>query len=140
MNDEQVQLVQESWEKVEPIAPTAAELFYGRLFELAPGVRSLFPDDMTDQKRKLMKMIGSVVTRLGRLDTVVPQVQALGRRHVGYGAAPGHYDVVGDCLIWTLGQGLGEDFTPELQEAWMAAYGILASTMIDAASVGAQAN
>lgn len=139
MNDEQVILVKQSWDKVKPIAPTAATLFYDRLFDTAPGVRSLFPADMTEQKVKLMDMLGAVVDSLDELDTIAPDVQELGRRHAAYGAAPAHYDVVGACLLWTLGQGLGDQFTPEVREAWSAAYGILATTMITAAQAAEHA-
>lgn len=134
MDVQQINLVKESWAKVQPIAPTAATLFYDRLFTVAPGVRPLFSDDMTEQKLKLMQMLDAVVDGLDNLDAIVPEAQALGRRHAEYGAEPAHYDVVGECLLWTLGQGLGEDFTPEVREAWTTAYGVLSSVMIDAQS------
>jgi hemoglobin-like flavoprotein len=133
MNEGQIRMVKESWAKVAPIASTAAVLFYGRLFEVAPGVRALFPDDMADQKRKLMTTIGRIVSRLDGLDALDPQIHALAVRHVSYGAAPAHYDAVGDCLLWTLDKGLGDDFTPELREAWTAAYALLSTRMIAAA-------
>lgn len=139
MDDTQVTLVKSSWAQVEPIAPTAATLFYDRLFSVAPGVRPLFPDDITEQKRKLMEMIGVVVDGLDDLPSIVGDVQALGARHAGYGAKPEHYPVVGDCLLWTLGQGLGDGFTPDVKEAWTEAYEILATTMIAAqATEGSQ--
>ncbi len=137
MNDTQLTLVKESWAKVAPIAPTAATLFYDRLFSVAPGVRPLFPNDMTEQKDKLMQMLGAVVDGLDNLDAILPEAQALGRRHSGYGAQPAHYDVVGDCLLWTLGQGLGEAFTPEVEAAWTKAYTTLAGAMIAAAKEAA---
>lgn len=139
MNDTQITLVQESWAKVAPIAPAAATLFYDRLFFVAPAVRPLFSDDITEQKRKLIEMLTTVVDGLGNLDAVIPEVQALGRRHAGYGAKPEHYDVVGECLLWTLGQGLADDFTPEIEAAWTAAYEIVAATMIEA-QTSARAN
>jgi len=117
MNDTQVTLVKKSWAKLEPIAPTAAALLYDRLFSVAPDVRPLFADDMAEQKRKLMQMLSAVVDSLDDLETIVSEVQALGRRRAGYGAKPEHYDLVGECLLWTLGQGLGEDFTPEVKDA-----------------------
>lgn len=132
MNDTQISLVKESWAKVAPIAPTAATLFYDRLFSVAPGVRPLFPEDMAEQKVKLMDMLGTVVDSLDDLGALVPAVKGLGERHTRYGAEPAHYDAVGDCLLWTLGQGLGDDFTPQVREAWATAYGTLASVMISA--------
>ena len=80
MTDDQITLVTHSWQNVEPIAPTAATLFYDRLFTVAPGVRPLFGDDLTEQRRKLMEMIGTVVDGLDKLDQIVPEVQDLGRR------------------------------------------------------------
>lgn len=134
MDERQITAVQSTWAQVEPIAPTAAALFYGRLFELAPETRPLFTGDMAEQGKKLMMMIGTVVASLDRLERVVPAIQALGRRHAGYGVEPAHYDVVGAALLWTLGEGLGDAFTTEAHDAWAAAYGVLATTMQDAAA------
>ncbi|PVZ71969.1 globin family protein [Pelagibaculum spongiae] len=137
MTPEQKQLVQQSWEKVVPIADTAAELFYGRLFELDPSLKPLFSDDIAEQGRKLMTMIGVAVRGLDNLEALVPAVQNLGRGHVAYGVKDQHYETVGAALIWTLQQGLGEAFTPELQEAWVTVYTVLADTMKGAAAEAA---
>ena len=134
MTEEQIAHVQQSFAKVAPIAQTAAGLFYGRLFEMDPTLRPLFKGDMEEQGRKLMDMIAVVVDGLDRLDEIVPEVQDLGRRHAGYGVEDAHYDTVGGALLWTLEQGLGADFTPDVREAWTAAYGVLATTMKDAAA------
>jgi hemoglobin-like flavoprotein len=125
----QIALVQESWKRVQPIADKAAELFYMRLFSLEPSVRRLFKGDMVEQGRKLMSMISVAVNSLARLETIVPAVQALGRRHAGYGVKKHHYTVVEAALLWTLAQGLGEKFTREIEEAWRTAYRVLATTM-----------
>ena len=129
MTDEQIALIQTSWAQVEPIADTAAQIFYERLFATAPEVRELFPDDLTEQRRKLMATLGMVVKALPRLAQIIPNVQALGRRHAAYGVAPEHYAIVGGALVWTLGQGLGESFTEAHALAWGEAYGLLADTM-----------
>ena len=134
MTPKQIELVQGSWMKVTPIADTAAELFYGKLFSLDPALKPLFKSDMKEQGRKLMAMISTVVNGLTRIEAIVPAAQDLGRRHVKYGVKDKHYDTVAAALIWTLGQGLGESFTPETKEAWVAAYGVLAKTMKDAAA------
>jgi hemoglobin-like flavoprotein len=134
MTPHQVTLVQDSFAKVRPIADTAADLFYGRLFEIAPGVRSMFPEDMREQKKKLMAMLGLAVTNLDKPDTVVPALQKLGRQHVAFGTQAAHYVPVGEALLWTLDQGLGPDFTPEVREAWTETYALVASVMKTAAS------
>lgn len=133
MTPKQKQLVRQSFKQVAPIADRAATLFYARLFELDPALRSLFKGDMAEQGRKLMKTIAVAVDSLDRLDDLVPLVQDLGRRHVEYGVQPAHYDSVGSALLWTLEQGLGKDFTPETREAWTVVYGLLAGAMKDAA-------
>ena len=137
VKNEQKLLVQQTFAKIKPIADTAAELFYNRLFEMDPGVRPLFKGDMKEQGRKLMDMIGVAVNGLDALDEIVPAVQDLGRRHAGYGVTDEHYDTVGGALLWTLEQGLGDDFTPEVKEAWTTVYGVLATTMKDAAAEAA---
>jgi nitric oxide dioxygenase len=133
LTPEQVAYVQESFAKVVPNADTAAGLFYDRLFVLNPLLRSLFKDDLTAQKKMLMQALGFVVAGLDRPSDIVPAVQALGRRHAGYGVAESDYDTVGAALLWTLEQGLGEAFTAEVQGAWVAAYALLSTTMKDAA-------
>ena len=134
MTPEQVKLVQQSFAKVAPIADQAADLFYDRLFESAPGVRPLFPDDMTVQKQKLMQMLTTAVANLHRVEEILPVLEDLGRKHVGYGTKPTHYDTVGEALLWTLEQGLGDAFTPPVQEAWTATYATIAGVMKAAAA------
>lgn len=131
-NTEKV-LVQESFAAVMPIADDAAVLFYRRLFELDPSLERMFKSDMTEQRRKLMQMLTAAVKGLDRLDQLVPVVEDLGRRHAGYGVADKHYDTVGAALLWTLEKGLGNAFTPQVKDAWIAVYGLLAGTMKNAA-------
>src|SRR3982074_3145290 len=125
MTPDQVTLVQESFAKVAPISETAAELFYGRLFEIAPQVKAMFPADMTEQRKKLMVMLAAVGNGLGNLEAILPAASALATRHVSYGAKAAHYPVVGAALLWTLEKGLGDAWTSEVQDAWTAAYGTL---------------
>lgn len=133
MNSRQIQLVQSSFAKVTPIADTAADLFYTRLFELDPSLSRLFRGDRVEQGRKLMQMIGAAVRGLDDLDKLVPVVRQLGVRHLGYGVEDSHYDTVAAALLWTLEKGLGKDFTSEVREAWTEVYGVLAKTMKEAA-------
>jgi len=134
MTPEQVKLVKDSWAQVAPISEQAAELFYGRLFELNPDYRALFKGDMKSQGKMLMSMLNTAVASLDKLDAIVPAVQALGQRHVGYGVKAEDYDTVAEALLWTLGQGLGEGFTDEVREAWTLTYTTLATVMIEAAA------
>ena len=137
MTPEQKQLVQSTFAMVLPIADTAAKLFYSKLFELDPELQGLFKGDMEEQGRKLMKIIATAVNGLDKLDVIVPVVEDLGKRHVGYGVEDKDYDTVGSALIWTLQQGLDDKFTPEVEEAWVVVYTLLSDTMKNAAAQAA---
>lgn len=129
MNETQIQLVQTSFNQVRPIAVTAAELFYNRLFTLDPSLRPMFKGDMAHQGRMLMSMLSAAVNGLTNLAALVPVVRQLGARHATYGVRDEHYATVGSALVWTLEQGLGDAFTLDVRKAWTAAYGVLANTM-----------
>ncbi len=130
MTPDQVKLVQQSFARIAPISEAAAVLFYGRLFEVAPTVKSMFPADMSEQREKLMTMLATVVSGLGNLPSILPAASALAKRHVSYGARAEHYPVVGAALLWTLEKGLGENWTPEVADAWTAVYDALSRYMI----------
>jgi nitric oxide dioxygenase len=133
MTPSEITLVKESFEKVRPISDQAATLFYGRLFELDPALRSLFHGDMVEQGRKLMASLALATATLDRPDQLLPVVRSLGVRHVSYGVREEHYATVGAALLWTLEKGLGADFTPAVRAAWTETYTLLAETMIAAA-------
>lgn len=133
MTPSQVEMVQQSFSKVAPIADQAAALFYGRLFEIAPEVKPLFRGDMREQGKKLMGTLAVVVGGLTRLETILPAASALAKKHVAYGVKPTHYTPVGAALLWTLEKGLGPDWTPELATAWTTAYTTLSGHMISEA-------
>ena len=133
MHPEQVKLIQSSFASVLPIAEEAGKLFYERLFILDPALRPLFKGDMAEQSRSLMRMIAVAVNGLDHIGTIVPALKALGIRHAAYGVVDRDYETVGEALLWTLERRLGEGFTPEIAEAWSAAYGLLAQTMQSAA-------
>jgi nitric oxide dioxygenase len=139
MTPDQVKLVQQSFSKVAPISDQAAVMFYGRLFEIAPQVKSMFPANLTEQRRKLMATLAVVVGGLGNLQSVLPAASALAKRHVSYGAKPEHYPVVGAALLWTLEKGLGPDWTSDVADAWKAAYGTLSGFMVSEAYGSPQA-
>jgi nitric oxide dioxygenase len=121
MNPAQINLVQASFAKVAPISEQAAVIFYDRLFEVAPATLAV------------------VVNGLSNLEAVLPAASALAKRHVSYGAKPEHDPVVGGALLWTLEKGLGDAWTPEVVDAWTAAYGTLSGFMISEAYGKAQA-
>ena len=133
MTPEQVTMVQQSFSKVAPIADQAAVLFYDRLFEIAPQVKTMFPADMTEQRKKLMATLAVVVNGLSNLEAILPAASALAQRHVAYGAKAEHYPVVGAALLWTLEKGLGEAWTADVAAAWTAAYTTLSGFMIEQA-------
>ena len=140
MTPRQENLIRTSWAQVVPIADQAATIFYNRLFELDPSLRPLFAHtDMAGQRKILMQTLTVVVKSIDRLGDIVPAVQALGRRHAGYGVQPEHFATVGQALLDTFAIGLGEGFTPDAKEAWTIAYGVLADVMIEAMAEAAAA-
>jgi hemoglobin-like flavoprotein len=131
MTPRQIELVKSSFGKITPFKDQAAELFYCRLFELDPSLRLMFRSDMNEQKQKLMTAIALVVAGLDKMETILPTVRTLGRRHKDYGVQKKHYEVVGTALIWTLEIGLASSWNQETAEAWKTAYGALAAAMIE---------
>jgi hemoglobin-like flavoprotein len=130
MSPEQVALVKETWRAVEPISDAAADLFYHRLFEIDATAWPLFRKaDLAEQKRKLMASLATIVHGLDDLESLAPVVSGLGRRHAQYGVDDSHFESVGKALLWTLGRGLGAQWTPAAEAAWAEAYGILANAM-----------
>ena len=137
MTPEQIEMVKSTWTSVEAISDTAAELFYGKLFELDPNLKALFKGDMTEQGKKLMQMIGVAVANLHQLDQVLVPVQELGKRHNDYKVKPEDYDTVAAALLWTLEKGLGDAWNDDVKGAWTETYVTLATVMKDAAAQAA---
>ncbi|MGD1879671.1 MAG: globin family protein [Kiloniellaceae bacterium] len=138
MTPEQKQLLRDTWSAVGAMGDTAAALFYDRLFEIDPTVRPLFAGaDMTAQRGKLLQALALVVAALDRLDSMVPALEELGRRHLTYGVRKRHYRSVGAALLWTFERGLGDAWTQEAEEAWAQAYAIVSAIMAAAAEEAA---
>lgn len=136
MNAQQIQLVKETWGFVIVKSDEAGELFYSRLFEVAPGVRHLFKGEVKEQSRKLMSMVTYVIAKLDKLDTIITEIKSLAQRHNKYGAQKEHYAVVGECLLYTLKIGLGDRWNAKTEAAWIAVYTILSNAMIEGQEAG----
>jgi len=131
MTPEQIDLVQTSFDSLVPIKAEAGKIFYDRLFEIAPEVRPLFrTDDMGEQGMKLMTTLGAVVNGLKDWDSILPLARDLALGHKAFGVEAKHYAPLAEALIYTFKSGLGDDFTPETEAAWRAAYDRLAGAMI----------
>lgn len=133
MTEEQIVLVRRSWKMFRGVDPSiVGDTFYSKLFSDAPAVRRMFPSRMDDQYKKLMDMLSTIVARLDRINEMKGEIAAMGRRHANYGVKPAHYQLVGQALLWTLEQGLGRDWTPELASAWENCYHMISDAMINA--------
>ena len=137
MNEQQIALVRQTFAQVEPIAQEVGDLFYRRLFEIDPALSQLFRGDMKRQALMLMTVLGFAVRGLDQPERVAQSVQELGRRHARYGVSPEDYHTFGAALLWSLEQVLGDRFTPEVREAWVEAFDVLASSMCQAAEQSA---
>lgn len=125
----EIRLVRATHALIAPIAGVIADMFYDRLFYLAPSVRRMFPHDMREQKRSFTVMMATTVQNLDNLDALVPLAKALGARHRRYGVTAGHYEIAGEALVWALERGLASDFTAQVEQAWRRAYALLAAAM-----------
>lgn len=135
MTKEEIILIKRTWKLFREINPVVVgDTFYAKLFLDNPSVRKMFPKEMNQQYQKLIDMLSIVVGRLDNLDELSSDIAAMAQRHVAYGVKPAQYKKVGEALLWTLEQGLGKDFTPEVKEAWTKCYTTLADTMIKASA------
>ena len=132
ISKEDIDLVQHSFMRIEPLSIVVGRTFYERLFETNPEIKPLFKGDLESQGEQLMDMIGTAVAGLDDLEKLIPILQELGARHRKYGVEVSHYGAVAEALIWTLEQGLADAFTPDIRAAWVNVYGVLAETMITA--------
>jgi hemoglobin-like flavoprotein len=111
------------------------DTFYARLFATAPGVRPLFAGtDLTRQKSMLLGALVLLRRSLRDLDAIVPKLRELGAPHVAYGAEPDHYPVVGQVLIASMAEVVGQAWRPEFERAWAAAFHVVAGAMLDGAA------
>ena len=115
-------IVQQSWTKIIPIRDDAAALFYTRLFELDPSLRSRFKGDVTEQTRTWGTMVSIAVANLERPFILLPTLYSLGAQQEKNGIQAHHYDIAGIALLDTLQCVLGEAFTPEIRAAWANGY------------------
>jgi len=129
MTPHQIQLIRQTFALIEPRAELTALVFYQRLFALDPSLRPLFRANIDEQGQKLMQMLGVAVALLEQPFALVPALEALGRRHGGYGVEARHYDTVGEALLGTLAECLGDAFTGEVMDAWAALYAIVTRAM-----------
>jgi hemoglobin-like flavoprotein len=135
------ELISDSWRLVDGLGTTVSDLFYRRLFEVAPQFRPLFKDDLEPQKRKLFSMLRFIVRSVDWPDSAWNEqvdadkdffliMLALGRRHSDLYHVPAEsYAAVCDALLWTLDYGLGKEFTPDTRRAWERVYSLIATTM-----------
>jgi len=139
MDAHSIALVQASFEKVVPLGDKVPQIFYDELFTLDPSLRPMFQSDMTEQRKMILTALSMVVRSLDKPEAIAEPVKALGKRHVTYGVKPAHFATVGSALLNTLQKGLGDEFTPELRQAWVEAYAALSGMMKEAAYGNANA-
>lgn len=133
MTQKQIELVKSTWTIVSAIDPlVVGGLFYNRLFEVEPSVKSLFRESIAERSKTLIATLAYIVAKLDKLEDIIGEVRKLAQRHTVYGVKPEHYIIAGDILIWTLEQGLGENWNKEVKEAWIECYTILSDAMIEA--------
>ena len=134
-----VELLESSFEKIKPLGTQFTETFYSNLFAAAPEAKPLFANtDLKEQQKKLLSSLVLVVENLRNGEVLSSTLKGLGARHVKYGALPAHYPLVGSALLQTFEQYLGSDWTPEVKQAWVDAYGAVTELMLDGADYSAE--
>jgi hemoglobin-like flavoprotein len=129
MTEDDIAMVQQSWHTIEPVKRITAELFYVKLFELDPTLRLLFSDDLQLRAQRFIQLMDATVRGLGRADVLMPAIRELGIRHPRFGESDLHHGNIATALFWTLQKGLRDDFTPQVQSAWIKTYGVLSQTL-----------
>ncbi|MGB3203842.1 MAG: pentapeptide repeat-containing protein [Crinalium sp.] len=131
-----VELLEQSFEKIKPRADEFAASFYENLFRLYPEVQPLFANtEMAKQQKKLLNALVLVVENLRSPSALEPVLKILGERHIAYGAIANSYPAVGEALITTFEQYLQQDWTTEVKQAWIDAYGAITDLMLKGAGV-----
>jgi hemoglobin-like flavoprotein len=131
LSTDEVERVRNSFDRVWAVSARTADLFYGRLFEIAPEVRPLFRHGMDEQKHKFMSTLAVIVGSLDDNSKLITLTEMLARQHDNYGVLPAHYVLVGEALLWSLERVLGEDWTPSVAASWSKAYDIVSYFMIE---------
>lgn len=134
MTRNDIQLVKQSWSQLAPGALDMVDQFYGKVFELDPELRELFPADMKEQSSKLLDMLHVLINGLDYWDSISTSIKQLGGRHLDYGVQDRHYDIISQAWMWTLLHNLGEDFTADMQHAWCSTFNLLMETMKEGAA------
>lgn len=134
MSPSQIETIQDSFEAIARQSREASRLFYDELFTLAPSLQHLFSDDLAEQKKKFIQMLSTIVNSLHQVTRMSEHIADLGRRHMAYDVEDEHYAMVGQAFLAMLNRLLGPDLTPEIREAWAAAFDMLARVMQDASA------
>jgi hemoglobin-like flavoprotein len=130
---EEIMRVQSSFDQMWPNSSVMVDLFYTRLFDTLPEVRPLFRGDMVQLKHKFIATLAVIVGSLDNLTGLLSVIEKLAKDHVHYGVKASHYEPVGEALFWSMAQGLGAHWTPDVETAWRKIYEFLSERMIAAA-------
>ena len=116
--------------------PNITPRFYELLFERYPQVKPLFGSRaQSEQARMLQEAIVAVVEHVDEPSWLVETLHGMGKTHAGYGVTEEMYPWVGECLVATLAEIAGDDWTPEIEGAWVDAYGAISSLMLEGAEL-----
>jgi nitric oxide dioxygenase len=130
IDDSQIRLVRESLPRVRERLVPASMDFYDNLFALAPELRTLSRSDIASQGMRFMSTLATIADLLEAPGELATEIDELAKAHAGLGVQAAHFAPMGAALMVTLAETLGEEFTPELQAAWHAAYDHFAAQMI----------
>lgn len=131
MEEARIQRLEQSFNLIAPRGPELMDHFYAHLFSKHPEVRSMFPTDMSGQKKKLLASLVLVIQNIRKPDALRQPLLDMGSRHAEYGTQPEHYPVVRDTLIGVMADMTRARWSEQLTEDWTAALNFVAGVMIE---------
>ncbi len=131
MDEALIKRLEDSFNLLAPRGEELVDRFYGNLFAGHAEVRPMFPDNIADQRKKLLASLVLVVKNLRTPQKLVEPLKELGRRHAGYDVQPEHYPVVRSTLVGVMADMAGEQWSQQLTQDWNAAIDFVAKVMLE---------
>ena len=139
MDNGRLDRLETSFQLLAPRGPELVDRFYAHLFSENPGVRPMFPKDMSGQKKKLLASLVLIIQNIRKTEALIEPLKEMVRRHVEYGTQPAHYPIVRDSLIGVMQDMAGSAWNQQLTEDWTAALNLVAGVMLEGAKEAASA-
>jgi len=130
LSDDQLTLIRQSFNVLRHEMKPSSTFFYEELFRRAPELRALFRDDLAGQGMKFLSTLAVIVDNLHQPETLAGRYSDLGGLHRTLGVSAAMFAPMGDALMATIRNALGETWTIEIEAAWQQAFGEMADELV----------